>query len=305
MGSGSSKPSNSVGSSYGVPGAVATASYNVATPRGQKLALIMGINYTGTDNELRGCINDANKVSSLLSGWGFTCTVMTNLSSGDLYTSKNNILSKMDTFLSGLGENDTLIIYYSGHGSLVNDNNGDELYGKDSVIVPSDYSTKGFIIDDEIRQKLMKATQGNVLCFFDSCNSGSVCDLRYNLLSNVYRTILSNSRLFNPTEWSRAIETVVNDNYVETNTNILSLSGSRDNQLSYEIQDSSGTYGGALTFAVVSILKSNTPAIKMLDFVGYVRSQILSWGLTNQTPSFMSGKTFTDENLTVAQYIGI
>jgi len=310
MGSGSSTLSN-VSPEYVKPSADAissgsTASYSVKPAIGQKRALLIGNNYTGTKNELKGCINDVNRVKSLIGDlWGFTCTIMTDKSGGDLYTSKDNILNKMDSFLSSLSTNDTFILYFSGHGALVNDENGDEIYGKDSVIVPSDYSANGYIIDDEIRQKLLKAVNGKVFCFFDSCNSGSVCDLRYNLLSNVYRTILSTNKIFDPKEWSKTIEIVTNTNYTETNTNILSLSGSRDNQFSYEIIDSSGSYGGALTFAVINVLRSQTPNISILDFLGYVRSQILSWGLTSQTPSLMSGKEFTDESLKVNDYLGI
>jgi hypothetical protein len=79
-----------------------------------------------------------------------------------------------DDFLGGisLDNNDTLVIYYSGHGSLVNDTNNDELSGKDSVIVPIDYKSAGYIKDDTIRIELLKATKGNVFCVFDSCNSG-------------------------------------------------------------------------------------------------------------------------------------
>ena len=266
MGSGSSKPSAELSSDFNKPGnGLATSggilSYVPVAPNGRRLALIMGNNYTGTRNELRGCINDANKINTIFTGWGFTCTLMTDLKSGDLKTTKDNILNKMDTLLSNLDTNDTLIIYYSGHGALLFDNNDDEVSGKDSVIVPLDHSTSGFITDDTIRTYLLKATKGNVFCVFDSCNSGSVCDLRYALLANVYRTILSTKRFYDPKEWAKSIDFVTNTKYNETNTQIISLSGCADNQLSYEIQDSSGNWGGALTFAFISTLNSQTPIL--------------------------------------------
>jgi hypothetical protein len=309
MGSGSSKPSAELSSNFNKPGGGLSTynglvSYVPTVPTGRRLALIMGNNYTGTVNELRGCINDANKINTILTTWGFTCNVMTDLKSGDLKTTKDNILSKMDTLLSSLDTNDTLVIYYSGHGSIVNDNNSDEIYGKDSVIVPSDYSTSGFISDDTIRTYLLKATKGNVFCVFDSCNSGSVCDLRYALLANVYRTILSNKKFYDPKEWSKAIDFVTNTNYNETNTQIISLSGCADNQLSYEIQDSSGNWGGALTFALISALNSETPKVSIVNLVIKVRALLSTWG-RNQTPSLMSGKSFSDETLKFSDYIGI
>lgn len=309
MGSGSSKPSAELTSDFNKPnGGLAASggivSYVPVVPNGRRLALIIGNNYTGTKNELRGCINDANKINTIFTGWGFTCTVMTDLKSDDLKTTKDNILNQMDTLLSNLDTNDTLVIYYSGHGSIVNDNNNDEVSGKDSVIVPLDYNEVGFITDDTIRTYLLKAVKGNVFCVFDSCNSGSVCDLRYALLSNVYRTILSTKKFYDPKEWTKSIDFVTNTKYNETNTQIISLSGCADNQLSYEIQDSSGNWGGALTFAFISTLNSQTPILTITDLVTRVRSLLSSWG-RNQTPSLMSGMTFSDENLKFSDYIGI
>jgi hypothetical protein len=309
MGSGSSKPSAELSSDFNKPnGGLATSggivSYVPVVPNGRRLALIIGNNYTGTKYELRGCINDANKINTIFTGWGFTCTLMTDLKSGDLKTTKDNMLNKMDTLLSNLDTNDSLIIYYSGHGALLSDNNNDEVSGKDSVIVPLDYSSSGVITDDTIRTYLLKATKGNVFCVFDSCNSGSVCDLRYALLANVYRTILSTKRFYDPKEWAKSIDFVTNTKYNETNTQIISLSGCADNQLSYEIQDSSGNWGGALTFAFISTLNSQTPILTIADLVTRVRSLLSSWG-RNQTPSLMSGMSFADENLKFSDYIGI
>jgi hypothetical protein len=45
---------------------------------------------------------------------------------------------------------DSLFLHYSGHGSQVPDENGDEESGFDSTICPCDYETAGQIIDDDI-----------------------------------------------------------------------------------------------------------------------------------------------------------
>lgn len=309
MGSGSSKPSTVSSSGFNKPGGNSISvnsliSYVPVPSSGKRLALIMGNNYTGTSNELSGCINDANKINSILSSWGFTTTVMTDLASGDLKVTYANILSKLNTLLTSLDTNDTLVIYYSGHGSLVNDNNGDELSGKDSVIVPIDYASAGYIKDDTLRTEFLKATKGNIFCIFDSCNSGSVCDLRYALLASVYRTILSTKKFYDPKEWKKAIDIVTNNNYPETNTQIISLSGCADNQLSYEIQDSNGNWGGALTFALINVLSTQSPKVTITDLVIKVRALLTSWGRP-QTPSLMSGMNYSDENLKFSDFIGI
>jgi hypothetical protein len=298
MGSGSSKPSTTTSlSSY--------PEFTSSAVPGKAKALVMGCNYTGTGNQLRGCIADSNRVVALLSSWGFTCTQMTNLASGDLQMTKANILAKLSQFLSGLASDETLIIYYSGHGALVSDVSGDEGGSNDSVIVPVDYLTSGVITDDEIRTELLKATQGKVFCFFDSCNSGSVCDLRFNILSSTYRTILSTKRFYDPKEWNNTFKLFENTSYTATNTQVLSLSGSRDNQLAWEIYDkTSASWGGAMTFAAIQILKQDTPKIKITDFTSKVIALLNSWGRGDQTPQLMSGQSF-NENTLFSDYIGV
>jgi hypothetical protein len=309
MGSGSStlsnvtdynKPDNSSSSST-----FETTPYTVNVQSGQRLAILMGNNYTGTDNELKGCIADVNRMKDLLQTWGFTCVIMTDLASDSLKMTRQNILNILDVTLSGLDTNDTCIVYYSGHGSLITDSSGDEgVFGKDSVIIPVDYKTNGIISDDTIRQQLLKATKGNVFSIFDSCNSGSVCDLRYNIFSNIYRAIVSLHPVLNPENWVKTFSFAENTTYAETNTNVLSLSGSRDSQFSYEIQDASGNYGGALTFALISVLRKETPTILLSELFAKVKTKLASWGITNQNPQFMSGKTF-NETFTFSNYMRI
>ena len=45
----------------------------------------------------------------------------------------------------------TLFFHYSGHGSYIKDENGDEVDGKDECLCPIDYAYSGMIIDDEIK----------------------------------------------------------------------------------------------------------------------------------------------------------
>jgi hypothetical protein len=192
MGSGQSTASGSDSSgssgSSSFSDSINGVSYTPNSSPGSKKALIIGINYTGTDSQLNGCINDANTARDYFSNLGFTCKTLTDISTTK--PTRSNILSYLDTDISSLNSGDTLIIYYSGHGSTVTDTSGDELpaSGKDSVIIPLDWKSAGVISDDTIRSKLIQAPSGsNVFCVFDSCNSGSVCDLRNNLFDTSYR----------------------------------------------------------------------------------------------------------------------
>jgi hypothetical protein len=263
MGSGSSKPDNSSSNSLDKPinnlllNGLNSNPITLTTPSGVKKAILIGNNYTGTNNQLLGCINDVNEWKTLLISWGFSIDYfMTDLESGNSYSSKNNILNNLTTFINSLNSGDVGFIYYSGHGTMVLDNNGDEISGKDSVIVPADYKTAGLIVDDIIRSKLIQAKAGvNIFAGFDSCDSGSVCDLRYNLFDTSYRgdpTIPS--RTFDLNSWIVRQQVITNNKYIETPANIISLSGCKDGSFSYEASYNGKVYG-ALSITLIKILQ--------------------------------------------------
>lgn len=71
---------------------------------------------------------------------------------------------------------DTIFISYSGHGSNIVDNNGDERDERDEVLFTGDLK---IISDDELNTIFKQVKSGvNVYCVFDCCNSGSIIDLK-------------------------------------------------------------------------------------------------------------------------------
>lgn len=73
--------------------------------------------------------------------------------------------------------NSTFLFYFSGHGSLAVDDNGDEGDGFDETLVAHDSRAAGGtdIIDDEIEEWLadLKQYTKNIVLIFDSCHSGT------------------------------------------------------------------------------------------------------------------------------------
>jgi hypothetical protein len=307
MGSGGSKPSSDSGGidkplNQLLVNNLNEVAYTPNSPTGARKAFIVGINYTGTKNQLSGCINDANNIKALLSSWGFSIDYfMTEFESGVNYASKSNILTNLTNFVNSLNPGDTAFIQYSGHGSLISDSNGDEISGKDSVIVPMDYSSSGFIVDDNIRSILVQAKAGvNIFSVFDSCNSGSVCDFRYNLYDTSYRADPTKKlKVFDETAWVQRQDVITNNKYAETDANIISLSGCKDNQFSYEIEYE-GKRGGALSIVLLKLLKHFTPTILIPTLLSDIRFALN--GL--QTPSLMTSNAF-DVDVSLANFIKI
>ena len=131
--------------------------------KNNKKALLIGINYIKTDNELNGCINDVNSIKERIINNGFTnINIMTDIT--DIKPTKINILNALNNLLINAYEGDLLFLLYSGHGSYTLDNNKDELTGYDQMIVPCDLN---IILDDELKQILQTNLKKkcNFICY--------------------------------------------------------------------------------------------------------------------------------------------
>lgn len=155
-----------------------------------KRAFLCGINYTGTASQLNGCINDITNINNFLvksCGYdGKNIKITTDDPKSSYKPTRSNIEQGITWLASNCLAGDTLVFYYSGHGSHITDGNGDESDGKDNVLVPLDYETKGVITDDWLFSNLAsKLPQGVTLwCFTDCCHSGTMMDLQYNFNCN-------------------------------------------------------------------------------------------------------------------------
>lgn len=157
-----------------------------ASSTGTKRALLVGINYKGTDSELYGCINDALNIQQrLVQKGGFLERNIVLLTDDTTKKpTKNNILKAFADMLTAAQPGDLLFFLYSGHGYRTRDTNGDEADGMDEMIVTLDLQG---ILDDELKQMLqLRLKQGvTLVALFDSCFSGSVLDLRYQYLDSL------------------------------------------------------------------------------------------------------------------------
>ncbi len=143
----------------------------------KKLALCIGINdYPGTANDLSGCVNDANDWAAALTQWGFTVQKLLNKNA-----TRAAILAAMKSVITSAVSGDSIVFQYSGHGSYIPDQNGDEPDGKDECLCPYDINTKGPITDDEIFDLFNSRADNVKLVFFsDSCHSGTVARFAIN-----------------------------------------------------------------------------------------------------------------------------
>jgi len=243
-----------------------------------KKALLIGINYTGTQNELKGCINDANSIKERISTKGFNnITLMTDFTSKK--ATNANILEEFKNLLANSQEGDLLFFLYSGHGTYLIDKNNDETTGYDQCIVPCDLN---IITDDELKTLIQTYLKPNVTLFamFDSCFSGSVLDLKYQYMDSL-----------NYDNYSE------NNKELETNGNVFMISGCTDYQTSADAFINNKATG-AMTWSLLEALKQN-PNSSWRELVKKMRDLLKTSQMT-QIPQFSSG---TFENIDAQVFI--
>jgi hypothetical protein len=235
-----------------------------------KTALLVGINYIKTSNELFGCINDSNSIKERIEKHGFNnINCMTDLTSKK--PTRNNILNDLTSLLVNSKEGDFLVFFYSGHGSNTLDKNNDETDGRDETIIPCDLKP---ILDDELKQIIQKNLKTNVTLFamFDACFSGTVLDLKYQYLDSL--------NYDNYTENSKTLDTL---------GNVFMISGCTDRQTSMD-SIFNGRANGALTWSLLEVLNKNTTeTISWRELIKAMRDLLKKYGFS-QLPQFSSGK---------------
>ena len=232
--------------------------------------LLFGLNYSHCKaGKLNGCINDVKQISQLISsviGGSFPIDIYTD----DIdrqSTSYDGIMQKLyHLAIESYSDNlDFVWIHYSGHGSQQKDlsQDPDELDGMDEGLVPSDYETKGILIDDILNNIIQRFNPKTKILFIcDACHSGSILDLTY--------------------IWDAQRRQGSYDNKnCAVKAQTLLISGCQDNQTSADafnlLGDSKSI--GALTACIVKVLKNKPYEIDdVFTFIESVRAELKRGG---------------------------
>jgi hypothetical protein len=140
-----------------------------------KRALLIGINKYLHVPKLNGSLNDIETMRQVLvSRFGFDERHIATLT--DEAATRAGILAALDRLVQEAGPRDTVYLHYSGHGSQVQDLNGDEPDdGLDETLVPQDGRGGNIpdITDDELDERLARLKASSALIVLDSCHSGT------------------------------------------------------------------------------------------------------------------------------------
>lgn len=229
-----------------------------------KRAFLCGINYIGTGAALNGCINDISNVNNfLVKNCGYDAKnikIMTDDPKSVTKPTRTNMEAGISWLANNSVAGDTLFFYYSGHGSDIKDTNGDESDGRDNVLVPLDYTTKGVISDDWLFLNLASRLPAGVTLwsFADCCHSGTMLDLQYNFKCNsVYtRGTVKTGIKYNSAEWSNQFG-MESERSKLTSADVFLFSGCLDPQTSADATIRNQAQG-AFTACFLEFIQSNS-----------------------------------------------
>lgn len=268
-------------------------------------AVLVGINYPGSSNELKGCINDIDAMHTIITQ-KFSFKPENIVVLKDKQATTKNILNELEKLVTDSVAGDVLFFHYSGHGSQVHDKSGKESDKLNEILVPIDIDwNKKMIKDDDLKQIFDRVPNGAYfLSLLDCCNSGGALDHDIDVISSNTKDLDSPDTFYEwigesvkqlpilskymkpPVDIQVSIDESQSDENVQfimknINTTGLLISGCKSNQTSADAF-LSGKHMGACTFFVTQILKDYNYLISHEQLVKELNIRLKKIGLKQQ-----------------------
>ena len=233
-----------------------------------KRAVLIGINkYQVPGADLQGCVNDVkNLKGALTTYYGFADKDIATLT--DAQATKKGMERAIKKLITKAKKGDVLLLHYSGHGSNVPDDNGDEADHRDEILCPTDLDWKDPFRDDWLRKTLGKLRSGvNLTVIMDCCHSGTITRVMNPFDAPRRQRYLTCPLDLMATESGRKLRGTLRGqlgkaprgrkrkkDIVHADIQELLITGCRDTQTSADAYIS-GSYNGALTYYLVESIK--------------------------------------------------
>lgn len=233
-----------------------------------KRAVLIGINkYQVPGADLQGCVNDVKNLSGVLTTYyGFAEKDITTLT--DAQATKKAMERAIKKLIAKAKKGDVLLLHYSGHGSNVPDNDGDEADTRDEILCPTDLDWKDPFRDDWLRKTLGKLRAGvSLTVIMDCCHSGTITRVMNPFDAPRRQRYLPCPWDLIATESGRKLRGTLRgqrgkaprgrkrkSDIVHADIQELLITGCRDTQTSADAYIG-GSYNGALTYYLVESIK--------------------------------------------------
>lgn len=254
----------------------------------KRRALIVGINYVGTGQALRGCINDANNMQTLLQKRGFTEIKLLL----EEQATTAGIIAGMEWLVKDTEPGDVVVMHYSGHGSQLPSKT--EADGFEEIICPIDLNWMDKVItDDTLRNILGRPIRGvNTTVILDCCHSGTALDQAESLQVPTARDYIpvvpmpaapENRFMVPPADIIAQLEgreTVQWSAQRDINANAMLIAGCRAEQTSADAFIN-GQYQGAASAAIIENVTKN-PNITYLGLITAMNNYMMEKGFSQR-----------------------
>jgi len=283
----------------------------------EQRALLVGVGKLDIPgNDLPSIELDLDRMHEMLNLMGFEDRQIHTLQDEDATSSR--VIAEFNTWLrQGVQPGDRVVFYFSGHGSNIPDEHGDQDDNVSQVLVTHDVkfthgkagaSLAGVLPDFRISQLLAAIPSRNVLFIVDSCHSGTVTrsfNLNNHSLGNapVYVKSLNYPGMPAPPPHAvtRGLATDANrkEPQWDSNANYIAISAAADNQEAIGTMNG-GVFTLGLTDAVKRLTsegKNPTPRELRDDADAYIRLKVDK----NQvhTPQIMGNQSLADAPIKV------
>ena len=260
------------------------------TALAEQRALLVGVGkYSVPGIDLPGIDLDLERVHETLNIMGFEDSQIRHLLDSEA-TSKN-VKHELATWLrDGVGPEDRVVFYYSGHGSNIPDKNGDEDDGVDEVLVTHDVrrvtikgerTLTGVVDDDTIAELIAAIPSNNIWIIVDACHSGTMTrDVTMDNLTLGDNPIFTKSYAYSgmpvgqASVFGKSIETDVQSNYV-------SMSAAGDDEKAIGT-----TSGGVFTIGLTEAIRKAAQEDEILSIVElrehsakYIEEHVDKWAV--------------------------
>ena len=295
---------------------------------GTKRALLIGCNYKFPGSAcvnygctLSGCIDDVKNMRTMLLANGYERANITFLvdDGSTLMPTKAKITESLQSIVSSMQAGDKTIVWYSGHGSHIENPSADG--GYDECWCPPDTIQSGSYLSDNVLSSIVRQAPPDSSIFVgsDSCHSATILDLKYILADNAsmpnrgpksiervrgrlpisiqslksLKPFVKRARATAIPKVSKGPMTVLGDSLFEVSqATIACLSGCQDFDTSADAFED-GQPQGAMTWA---FLASFHVGLTFTDLLHTMRANLVQSGYS-QVPQLTLGKLF-NPNLT-------
>jgi len=272
-----------------------------------KKAVLIGVNrYRVPGADLRGCVNDVKNMQRVLTrSYGFKASDITVIT--DLAATKKAIQSAITRLIKGGRKGDVLVVHFSGHGSNVPDNDGDEAESRDEIICPADLDWKDPFRDDWLRKTFDSMRSGvSLTVITDCCHSGTITRALEPPDAPIIERYLPSPWDLVAAESGRRIRGAVttglrkspsprrkNQDIVEIDLPEVLITGCRADQTSADAW-LGGSFNGALTFNLVAALDEGNGQLTYRELHAATTTK-LKRGRFDQVPQLEGSKRRLDQ----------